>query len=91
MKRNHSIRRLLPKVCEGNETETKCLKDRRRYLHLLKEKFVCGTGCQTKTKTGFMAKTDFNEMVDTFISEYKLDDKTVKKIRSWLVDGWDVS
>ena len=42
-----------------------------------------------RNKTGFMAKTDFNEMADTFISEYKLDDKTGKEIRSWLVDGWD--
>ena len=42
-----------------------------------------------RNKTGFMGKADFNDMADTFISEYKLDDKTGTEIRSWLVDGWD--
>ena len=42
-----------------------------------------------KNKTGFMSKMDFNEMADSFISEFGLAEKTGKEIRSWLVDGWD--
>lgn len=36
-----------------------------------------------------MSKSDFNEMADCFISEFKLDEQSGKEIRSWLVDGWD--
>ena len=36
-----------------------------------------------------MNKSDFNDMADAFISEFKLDEDTGNEIRSWLVDGWD--
>ena len=42
-----------------------------------------------KNKSGFMTKSDFNDMAEAFISEFKLDEATGKEIRSWLVDGWE--
>ena len=42
-----------------------------------------------KNKTGYMNKSDFNEMADCFISEFKLDEKSGEEIRGWLVHGWD--
>ena len=42
-----------------------------------------------KNKTGFMDRTDYNKMADTFISEFKMDSKTGAEIRAWLVDGWE--
>lgn len=42
-----------------------------------------------KNKTGYMDRSDFNKLADSFILEYSLDDKTGGEIRGWLVDGWD--
>ena len=36
-----------------------------------------------------MNRSDFNEMADSFISEFKLDEKAGGEIRGWLVHGWD--
>ena len=42
-----------------------------------------------KNKTGFMDRTDYNKMVDTFISKFKMDSKTGAETRAWLVDAWE--
>ena len=64
-------------------------KDQRKLPPFIEGKVRLWYRLTNKNKTGFMSKNDFNEMADTFISEFKLDDKIGKEIRSWLVDGWD--
>lgn len=64
-------------------------KDQKKLPPFIEGKVRVWYRLTKKHKTGFMSKSDFNEMADCFISEFKLDEQSGNEIRSWLVDGWD--
>ncbi|XP_052780536.1 uncharacterized protein LOC128217429 [Mya arenaria] len=41
-----------------------------------------------KKGTGLMSKSEYKEMADTFIREFRLESEEADEIQKWLVDGW---
>ena len=64
-------------------------KDAKKLAPFIESKARTWYRLTNKNKTGFMDKSDFNDMAETFIKEFKLDEKTGNELRAWLVDGWD--
>lgn len=64
-------------------------KDEKKLSPFIESKARTWYKLTNKNKTGFMDRSDFSKMADSFISEFKLDDKAGEEIKGWLVHGWD--